>query len=778
MVQFQVQLPAGTPLQEPIYLQILDEVTGLALNASRFEMDAVDDLNYEITLPFPLGSTLKYRYARQGAFLAEEHSSNRQPVRYRLVYVDGPVSVRDVVSAWSDQLFSGPTGRILGSATIAGSGAPIPNLLVAAGGQQAITTSDGSFLLEGLPPGTHNLVGFALDGTYRTFQQGAVVADQSSTPAPIQLIPAPMVNVVFNLTVPDNTLPAVPVRMAGNLYQLGNTFADLAGGMNTLAARMPVLAPLPDGRYRLEIQLPAGASIDYKYTLGDGFWNGETSGSRFRVRHLVIPEGPVEVNDRVAAWGTPGTGPVVFDLTVPPGTPPTDFVSIQFNPYGWTEPIPMWQLDQNRWVFVLYGPLTGQDKLGYRYCRNDQCGSADDAQTAGNEAFGRVLDVTGGQQTVQESVESWVWWGTGAGSATTTTPQIRRRGPGFRAGIELQPAFHPSWIPRMPVALKEIQSIGSNWVLLTPTWTYTRQAPPLLEPVTGRNPTWQDLAGDIQRARSFSLSTALYPTPQLTQPLDVWWSGAPRDFAWWIVWFETYREFALHHADLAQLQGAQALILGGEWVIPALPGGLLADGTSSGVPADAEARWRDLFVELRNHFSGELAWAIPFTPEFVDAPPFLDQVDWIYLLFSPPLADRLDASEQDLHAKAAAYLDESVKAFQERVGKPVILGVSYPSVDGGTTGCLPDPLAEETCLNVDLLARPNADIPTLTLDLDEQAQVYSALLVAINERDWISGFISRGYYPPAGLQDKSVSVHGKPAGEVLLFWFPGLLASP
>lgn len=779
-VRFQVQLPRNTPPHEPVYLMLLDEVTGLALNASRYEMYAVDDLNYEISLPFPLGSTLKYRYARQGAYLAEEHTSSKRPVRYRLVYVEGPVSVKDVVSAWSDQDFSGPTGRIMGTASDTENGSPIPNLLISAGGQQAITTSDGSFLLEGLPPGTHNLVGYALDGSYRPFQQGAVVAAESTTPAPIRLKPAPLVNVGFNVTVPPRTMPAVPIRMAGNLFQLGNTFADLTGGMNTLAARMPSLLPLPDGRYRLEIQLPVGAFVDYKYTLGDGFWNAETSGGRFRVRHLIVPDLPIEVNDRVEQWGSPGAGPVVFDLTVPAETPATDFVSIQFNPYGWTEPIPMWSLGQGHWVYILYGPLSGQKMLGYRYCRNDQCGSADDSQTPGNEAFGRVLEVSGSQQTVQDTVDAWVWWEASLNRVPTSTPQVQPRGQAFLAGAELQPAFHPSWSPLVPVTMKELQSLGANWVILTPTWTYTRQTPPILEPVTGRNPFWTDLAEEIEQAHSFNLNAALFPTPQFLQPQDLWWSNAARDFPWWIVWFETYEKFVLHHADLAQSQGARALILGGEWVTPALPGGLLADGSSSGVPADAEHRWQEILSEVRNHFDGELAWALPFTAGMETAPTFLDQVDWIYLLFSPPLADRADASEQQMRSLAADYLDEPVKSFQEKAGKPVVLGVSYPSVEAGTTGCLPDPLEsmEGKCLDVSLLSRPNADVPTLTLDLEEQAMAYRAMLVAINEHDWISGFVSRGYYPPAGLQDKSTSVHGKPSGEVLRYWYPRLLGTP
>ena len=48
-------------------------------------------------------------------------------------------------------------------------------------------------------------------------------------------------------------------------------------------------------------------------------------------------------------------------------------------------------------------------------------------------------------------------------------------------------------------------------------------------------------------------------------------------------------------------------------------------------------------------------------------------------------------------------------------------------------------------------------------------------LSAINARTWIIGVVSRGFYPPAALQDKSTSVHGKPAADILWYWYPRLL---
>jgi hypothetical protein len=126
-----------------------------------------------------MNSVVKYRYIRQGITTVQEHISDGRAVRYRLYHVEGPGLVQDVVSRWTDTEYSGASGRINGKVLDAQSQAPIPNILVAAGGAQTFTSADGSFLLEGLPPGTHNLVAYSLDGAYRTYQQGAVVLHQS-----------------------------------------------------------------------------------------------------------------------------------------------------------------------------------------------------------------------------------------------------------------------------------------------------------------------------------------------------------------------------------------------------------------------------------------------------------------------------------------------------------------------------------------------------------------------------------------------------------------------
>ncbi|MCI0519501.1 MAG: hypothetical protein L0Z70_04520, partial [Chloroflexi bacterium] len=64
-----------------------------------------------------------------------------------------------------------------------------------------------------------------------------------------------------------------------------------------------------------------------------------------------------------------------------------------------------------------------------------------------------------------------------------------------------------------------------------------------------------------------------------------------------------------------------------------------------------------------------------------------------------------------------------------------------------------------------------ADIPTAALDLGEQADIYNAVLSAINQHPGITGVFSRGEYPPAALQEETASTHGKPAAELLRAWF-------
>lgn len=786
-VIFHAALPAPLAPNETLSLRVLDEVTGLGFNYTDYPMQARDALNYAASLPLAINSVVKYRYVRMGGSETQETSAYNQPIRYRLFSVIGPGETTDLIAAWPDRPFNGATGSVQGTAINTDSGTAIPNLLVSAGGIQAITDSAGRFILQGLPVGTHNVIGYAMDGGYATFQQGATVAQGLATPVEVRVKAAALVPVTFTVHVPKNTQPGAPVRIAGNLLQLGSTFADLRGGLSVVADRMPSMNYVAEGLYNYTLYLPVGADVRYKYTLGDGIWNAERkSDGGFEVRQMIVPPNGAVLEEEVVTWQSGSSAPISFEVTVPPDTPAGDIIYIQFNPYGWTESIPMWSAGNNTWKYRLYGPMDLRSVF-YRYCRNGQCGVADDEATAGDSAAGRQIGTAITGQDIRDSVTRWAWMSANGPASLVGSNVIARTGV-FMTGIEFQPYFHPNWSPYTPLALQNVQALGSNWVIVTPTWTYASTNPLIFGTRPGADPLWTDSALMISQGRALNLNVGIFPQPHFPASADTstlrqaqdnvspganFWKSAPRDQLWWQIWFDSYRNFAIHYADLASQAGAQALILGGDWIGPALPNGTLTDGSPSGVLADADTRWLAILNEVRAHFRGQILWAVPYTAPNLSTPSFIAQTDGVYLMISGSLSENLLPGKPELEAAASSLLDNSVAPLQSLIGKPVYLAFAYPSINGAGANCLP--ANSGSCLNWTALSQPALDRAEITLNLQLQADIYEVLMAAVNTRPWVSGVVSRGYYPPTLLQDKSASIHGKPAGDVLWYWYQRFL---
>lgn len=779
---FVVTLPEALTQGETLMLSVMDEVTGLSWNATQYQMSALDSLTYTANIPVSYNSVIKYRYIRRGAAQVMEDTTLRTAVRYRLYHAAGPAEVRDIIADWGDKVFTRPTGTILGQVFNADTGSPLPNILVSAGGRQHITDSLGRFELIGLPTGTHNLVAYSMDGMYQPFQQGAVVEEGKPTIVDLRVKPSKLVNVTFLVSTPPDTVAGVPVRIAGNLLQFGNTFADLEGGVSTSADRMPIMSLQADGRYAITMGLPAGTYLQYKYTLGNGFWNAERKADgNWQVRELIVPEQDVTIQDQVATWFVDSdTGAILFEVAVPPATPAADIIYLQLNVVGWMDPLPMWPLGNNRWAYKLYSPLNFLGSFSYRYCRNGQCGSADDNQTAGMPPRGRPASTSLLGQDLKDTITAWKWFDDPEPPAIVGA-NINRRASGFVAGIEYQPTFRPNWSYYAPQAFANTRAIGANLAVLTPSWTYSSASPLQFETVPGQDPLWIDSAIMISQARALGLNVALFPSPHFpaapdsaTQPDTHFWLNTPRDAAWWQEWFTRYRAFAVNYADLAAQTGAQILILGGDWVSPALPGGMIVEGVPSNPPADADAQWRAIITDVRSRFKGQVFWAMPYTASTQEAPVgFLRDLDGIYLLWSAPLASNLTATKADYVNQAGVLLDNEISPLVSLIGKPLILSVSYPSALGAATGCVTN--GAGGCFDFDALSRPNLENPAVTLNLQTQADLYEAMLNALNSRPWISGFVSRGYHLPAALQDPSTSIYSKPAADILWYWYPRLL---
>lgn len=776
-VIFNVIPPADTTSKSDLALVVVDEVTGLDYNTVTHDMKHQRDGHWEVHLAVPVGSVIRYRYTRQSPTLADEANTTGKPIEYRLAKIDGTTQIDDIIAAWTDTPYRGSVGRIIGQLTARDDRSPLSEVMLVVAGIRTFSDGEGKFRIEGLHPGVHQLVALTPTGAYKSFQQGTLIAADSTTPVTIQLEPAKKVQVTFEISVPDDTIPGTPLRIAGNVQQMGNVFRPLSGGVNLSVAKIPEAVLVTPTDYIAVVTLYSGTDLRYKYTLGDGFWNAERDADGyFLTRQLIIPDYDLIIKDSVATWHGGPKGSVQFNVTVPEETPPDEQISLQLNPYTWFEPIPMWPQEDHQWFYILHSPLDFSGTIGYRYCRNYQCGSADDIETAGPDSIGRPLTPSRDPQQVVDEVTEWWWITTDTPTTTIIAPVINKRDD-YEVGVELTSSYQPNQEDLIESILDKVADLGSNAIILTPSWKFEENSP---TPVIAFDPTQApfeaDLKNTINEALKRKLKVSLRPRLHVEDgSLQDWWLTATRDSAWWDVWFEEYRSFILTYARQAEQNEVPRLILGGVETMPALPDGLIADEIPSEAPMDAEHRWMEIITEIRDVYDGALAFQVELAEEIQTIPNFVVAFDEVYVYWHAPIAATQDASSAEMQSAASSLLDNTLLADPALSNVPIYLSLEYLSIVDSASACAKAP--DETC-------RDNAEFnqgaivdPDLEVDLLAQAQALNALLLEATIRSGIQGIYIRGYNPSVILHDKSASIYGKPGRDVIWYWYSRLTGS-
>jgi hypothetical protein len=770
-IVFQVTLPASQENNPSYFLEVVDEVTGLPFHSTRYSLTSIDNNHYFARIPFEVGSIIKYRYIHLAGIPKIEYTADRQPVRYRLHQVIAPAILEDIVAGWEDQPYSGSAGELIGTVTDTGN-APIPNVMVVIGGERAFTNSEGAFELKGIPVGIQNLAVLSLDGSHGYFEQGAKIAENAVTPARISIPANPMVNITFEVTAPPGDYSGIPMRLIGDLYSLGNTYADLPGGMSTVASRAPQLQYDPNRKiFSTTLPLPAGSFFHYKYSLGDGFWNAELDKNNdFQIRSLTVPTKDLVIQDGIHTFTSSGFAPITLQVVTPADTPPGETASIQMNPFTWMGSIPMWSQGQNQWKYTISSPLNMITQTKFKVCRNDQCGSTDADMSGLPDSFTPASTL----QSIPLSINSWLWMDN-QGVEGSIPVSVSQKGNEYITGVELQHAYNPSWQPYFSEGFAEIQSLGGNTTILSPTWTVMDQTGGIIAPLPGQDPLWDDLSNQIQIARSFSFKTLVYPSLKFSSP-GIWDPKTPKTRSEWDSWFANYRSFLLFFADNASVNLADALILGGQDVVGLLPGEIQITDMNPEEASDyANQKWQLILADIRSHFHGKVFLAIQ-TGNEKDFPSSLSiQVDGYYLLWNGISSYDSNSNPDSIAAQIANDLPSTLIQELSATGKPVIVGLSIPSAKGPGIDCGTD---TATCLP-DSLYSPGSSTPQgITLDLQKQVNIYQAALAFFSAQPWVNGIISRGYYPPAALMDLSASIHGKPVSQTISSWFHQLIGIP
>lgn len=757
---FQARLFQPLSEGENLYLEIVDEVTGIALNPTRYKMETIGSAEYKIRIPLAIGSVIRYRYVLNNSQNIIEKDSKGDLVLYRLYEVNRPGQVNDLVAGWDGQPYPAETGEISGYVYDSKTEAPLGEILISVNGFQTYTSFDGFYILENVPTGEYSIVALHPDGLYEVFQQNAIVANNSVTPSTFGMKSANMVDVTFEVRVPQGTDPNAIVRLLGNLHQMGCSFAELSDGTSVIPSLAPVLSKSGENLYKISLSLPSGHDLRYKYSLGDGFVNAEhAEDSSFLVRQLIVPNRNTVIRDSVETWNSGSSAPVKFQVTAPANTPTTDSLSIQFNPYAWMQPIPMWPTGNNEWAYTLYGPFDYLNQAQYRFCRNEQCGIADDAVTRGVNGIGYLLDLSNGTPlTINYHIAQWF----GLDPQNYETEGLPNADHLLIKGFEISTPFDRKWLSQFNIGLIDAAVNGGNWVFFNPTWTFKPDGS------AGLNPQTDTMSGDIrsilQRSNDAGLSFALFPQMNATGGADDYWTNADLSFNWWQRWFTNYQRFILNYVDFAAQHGINTIIIGGETVSPAFPNGKLPNGSLANTPYDFEEKWQVLISEIRSRYSGQIGFALPYSTNLDQSPAFITQFDFVFVEVYGALTASNTPSISDLRSRFTNVLDADIYKLYATYQKPIILGIDYTSIDGTASDCLN---FNTSCAAL-LQNSPHESLP---VDSNEQADVYTAILHEVAARPWVLGVVSQGLNPAVAIQDASSSIHGKPAMQVLSAFF-------
>ena len=766
-VQFILQIPDILPLGESIALEILDEVTGLSYKNQTFDLEEINKQEYTTNLTVPAGSVLKYRYIKTGQVTTPEAQYLGESVRYRLFYADNDNSVTDILYTWQGETSNQGLGILTGVVRDQESDFPIPDILVSAGGQLTFTNANGEFVIGGIPQGEHNVMFYAMDGKYAYYQQGAQISPGLTTPAIVNLHLQMPVKVSFSISPPGEAIGA-PMYIAGNVLQLGNTFSSLYGSASILPKNMPVIQMGDDGRYKIELLLYSGTDLRYKFTLGDGYWNAEQRESGgFRVRQLIVPSNDINLDIKIDTWQSASFAPITFLVSIPYETSPRDEKFIQFKSTEWAQPLPLWPVGDAEYLYILFPPTNVNSPISYRFCRNADCQNA--INLTNNNSYPQIIP-SDTASTITNTIDTWEYWQPKESTTTFPIPPAPNDIGQYVTSIELTPEMNPSWPTYAPFGLRNIAEMGTKSVIFSPQW-FLNPAPPYISPESGKTPYYFEIIDLMNEAKSLGLDRSLYPQLSTGSSAENWWLSRTTATVWWDEWMNTYRQFILEYAEIAEQTEADQLILGGKAVLPTFMGGILPDGRDPDAPETVDSLWMDLIEDVRESFNGDLIWATNVSQKVDPLPDFINQLDGIYVIVDSPLSSSNEASFEDIAYNFTGIIDNLIYEIYRSTQLPITIALAYPSVDGAVRGCT---LLNDTCYNDGLFLKDEID--EQIIDLDEQALIYSSVLPVIASRGWITGTSIRGYSPTVISLDGTSSIAGKPASEVIEIWFTDIKA--
>lgn len=461
----------------------------------------------------------------------------------------------------------------------------------------------------------------------------------------------------------------------------------------------------------------------------------------------------------------PAAGPT-FTVRLPANTPPHTVVYIEFfdaagTPSGSYAMTPVSDLEWTFRASWLQQRSQADGSLYYRYNRDNLGYLSAEEFTPDSPAHYRTL-VAGEVTEVHDVVEKWRWMPRPGEALPVVEAHplafaLRVNGEAFQKGVVHADFWWDAFEPLIPSTNQRMREHGIEWVSISPTWDYLQVAPLPVIGIAGHSYQGDQLDLHLRQLRQDGFEIYLQPQVCCTVP-----PANVMDDAWWQAWLEQYRAFLMYNVEYARRYDVKYMAFQMEWYI------------LENIPANYRRQLEGLFDEVRAAYPGKIGMDFYIggnIGEFVYCQPVENAAWWDF--FSVRLwagiATRPDPTLDEVRRNVLAIFDTCLKPVHARYGKPIVLNqVAYPSVDGGLQGTTfldgEDPGIQ--------LWEPYTD--TYTLDLEEQALGFDAILQAVAETPYIIGLYPFAYWPETLPLTKEYNIRDKPAEEVLRQWYQGI----
>lgn len=329
----------------------------------------------------------------------------------------------------------------------------------------------------------------------------------------------------------------------------------------------------------------------------------------------------------------------------------------------------------------------------------------------------------------------------------------------FETGSSLMPAAKSkqrgvSWAAGREVSENDLIKLVEDhvdWISQTPFGWQQDYNSPAFAMATDHRVLWGESDSGIelttQMARKLGIKTLLKPHIWLRNRRDGKWLSdiAMDNEADWQSWFEHYRAFILHYAELAEKNGIEALCVGTE-----------LHATAKLRPND----WRQLIAEVRKIYHGQLTYAANWYREFEDIT-FWDKLDFIGIQGYFPLTDKQNPTLDELKKGWQPHV-EAIDKIRKLYQKPVVFTeIGYRST-------------VDSAIKPWEWMRASSDVFS-EAELQTQANCYEAFFQTFWQKDWFAGAYIWKWFPnpERGFRrgHDPFTPQNKPAEKVMAKWY-------